>query len=78
MGVSAKIMSHFRSTSNEEVTEVQSRHASSDVVDGGEKGNVTAVTVASQTQEDLQAGVSAIEAVQAIWGKKGFRIILFG
>lgn len=36
-------------------------------------GNVTSVS-----QPELEGGVSSIEAVQAVWGKKGFRIVLFG
>jgi hypothetical protein len=75
MGVSVEIVSPSR---NGEVTGVQSQDASSGIADGGEKGVVAVEAVISEPQEDQQAGVSTIEAAQAIWGKKGFYIILFG
>jgi hypothetical protein len=75
MGFSSKITSHFRPAASGDVTEISSTNAASDSADGGEKGGA-AVTAAPA--EELEAGVSTIEAAQAVWGKKGFRIVLVG
>lgn len=77
MGASEKGIAPPRQTYND-VTRVSTGDENSDNFNGGEKKNLEEVQVDSETSGNDQVGVSIIEAVQSIWGKRGFRIILFG
>ena len=79
MGIGNKISNLLHPSPTSDVIEVTPAYSGSEISDAGEKGKREyEIHVNSAPAAEAAGGVSTIEAAQAVWGKKGFRLILIG